>query len=358
MRFLSVGLSDYRNIAFARLQLDAPRVFICGNNGQGKTNLLEALGYATSLQAFRTRENASLIRFEKDYAQIVYAIDHEDVGESEATVRIRKKGKEAWIDGEPIKRVSEFAGRFPTALMSSKDMRLADGSPSLRRRFLDSFLCGIDRSYFQSLQSYQKGLKERNALLKKGADANLLNAFEKEMARPAYELVQARRQGLRDLMNLAKTCHRQISDNDDLLDIEYKPNVELQTDESYFDTLKGNLERDLLLKTTSKGPHRDDFRLCLNSQAAGEFASEGQQRSIVLAMSFAIVTYWREKFGFAPVILADDTLSELDPHRRQRFWEAIDTDLQIIATGTEFPQGENRSEWLVFEACEGSYQQV
>ncbi len=355
MRFLSVGLGDYRNIELARLDLDSPRVFICGPNGQGKTNLLEALGYATSLQAFRTRENASVIRFGQDFSQIVYQIEHEDLGESEATVRIKKTGKEVSIDGEKIRRVSEFTGRFPTALMSSKDMRLADGSPSLRRRFLDSFLCGIDRSYFTALQVFQKALKERNALLKKGADQAFLSAFEKQMAQPAKIIVDARERGIRDLLTFAKVCHQRISDSEDEVAIEYKPSVTLDSETTYLDVFEQNKEKDRVLRTTSRGPHRDDFRIRLNGQLAGEFASEGQQRSIVLALSFAIVAYWRERFGFAPVILADDTLSELDPRRRQRFWESIDSDLQVIATGTEFPNGEERGDWLVYEANNGTY---
>ncbi|MCH6257613.1 DNA replication and repair protein RecF [Puniceicoccaceae bacterium K14] len=358
MRFTTIALTNYRNIEFARLAVDAPRVFFYGRNGQGKTNMLEAIGLSTTLRAFRAKENEILIGSKSEYSEILYEAIQDNSDELNAKVRIKRRGKEVSAEGSMVKRASEFVGRMPTVVLSSGDLSIARGSPSIRRRYLDTFLCGVDRSYFTALQRFQKALQERNALLKTGPEESLLSAFEAQLIEPAAELVKGRRAAMETLNELAQGFYARLSGEAEVISVEYQPNFDCDNGEAYVNQLSKSRGRDLMLQTTSKGPHRDDFRLLLNGRSAADFASDGQQRSIVLSLSFAMISYWRKEFRVAPVVLADDILGELDPERKKRFWEAMDSDLQVFATGTELPSEYEKNDWLLFEVSEGRFEQM
>ncbi|MDQ8182880.1 DNA replication and repair protein RecF [Pelagicoccus sp. SDUM812005] len=355
MRFKTVAVSNYRNIKFARLDVDADRVFFLGRNGQGKTNLLEATGYVTSLRAFRARENETLLGPESPQAEILFEMEHEEYDEVEARVRIKKKGKEVYLDREPVRRASDFVGRFPAVMLSSEDLSIVRGSPGGRRRFIDTFLCGIDRDYYVALQRYQKCIQERNALLKKGAAANLMKPFEVQMVQPCLEVIRKREKVIGELGGMASRFYEMLSGSAEEIGMSYKPNASPEDEDAYWALLERNRRRDEIMHSTSKGPHRDDFELSLNGRPAADFASDGQQRSIALSLAFATIAYWRERFGVCPVLLIDDVLGELDPMRRQRFWNALDGGIQLIATGTELPDAASGKEWRVYEVEKGEF---
>lgn len=355
MRFRTVAVSNYRNIKFARLDVDADRVFLLGRNGQGKTNLLEAIGYVTSLRAFRARENETLLGPEAPQAEILYEMDHERFDESVARVLIKKKGKEVSLDGEPVRRASDFVGKFPAVTLSSEDLSIVRGSPGGRRRFIDTFLCGIDRDYYVALQRYQKCVLERNALLKKAAPANQLKPFEMEMVGPALEIISKREKVIGELGSMASGFYETLSGSAEAIGVSYRPNAAPKDEAAYWELLERNRRRDTIMHSTSKGPHRDDFELDLNGRSAVDFASDGQQRSIALSLAFATIAYWRERFGVCPVLLVDDVLGELDPVRRERFWNALDDSIQLIATGTELPDSASGKKWLVYRVESGEF---
>ncbi len=355
MQFNRISVSNYRNIKFSRLELGSPRVFLHGRNGQGKTNLLEALGLVTALRPFRTHENRVVIGPAASYAEIAYELEHEKLGETQVKARIKKSGKEVWIDGEPMKRLSDFVGRFPTVILSSNDLQLTRGTPGNRRRFFDAFICGVDRDYFRALQTFQKLLQERNALLKRNESKAVVSAFESQMDEPALMICKIRKEVLDALMEYAVKVHREISLEGESLAVDYSRSAELEKAGDYLKLLDENRKRDGYLQSTGKGPHRDDFVISLNGMSADDFASEGQQRSITLSLSLAIIEFWQNRFGFRPVALADDALGELDSSRRNRFWSVLDKDLQIIATGTRPPSSEEKDDWRMVEVSDGEF---
>ena len=355
MQFKRISVRNYRNIEFSRLKLGSPRVFLHGPNGQGKTNMLEALGLATALRPFRTHENRVVIGPAALYSEIVYDLDHEDLGETQVRARIKKSGKEVWIDGEATKRLSDFVGKFPTVILSSNDLQLTRGTPGNRRRFFDAFICGVDRNYFRALQTFQKLLQERNALLKQNESDAVVSAFESQMDEPALKICRVRTEILDSLMEYAVGVHREISLDGETLALEYSRSAELEDEGDYLKLLEKNRKRDGYLQSTGKGPHRDDFSISLNGMSADDFASEGQQRSITLSLSLAIIEFWQSRFGFRPVALADDALGELDQQRRDRFWSVLDKDLQIIATGTQLPSPGEKDDWRIVEVSKGNF---
>ena len=355
MNFRRVSLVNYRNISHARIDLDSRRVFLHGANGQGKTNFLEALGLATALRPFRTHENRIIIGPNGEQSEARFEIECERAGESVVDVRIKRSGKEVKLDSKPVRRLSDFVGRFPTVVLSSNDLQLTRGAPGGRRRYFDTFICGIDRDYFASLQQYQKLLQERNALLRSEESEAVVAAFEKQMDRPALKICRSRKEIVSELLQIAEPIYENLSGKSEKMGIEYASSSELEKEGDFQEALDRNRKRDRYLQSTSQGPHRDDYGLFVNRLPASDYASEGQQRSITLALSLAIIQYWRERKGLLPVALADDAFAELDTVRRERFWELLDEDMQLIATGTQVPAVCRSGEWKTVAVENGCF---
>jgi DNA replication and repair protein RecF len=339
MKLRQLRIQDFRNLASVTLECAGDRVFFLGANGQGKTNLLEAIGYVSALRAFRPGDNRVLLRTGATGAALGYTLEHERLGRSEVIVRIRGKGKEAAFDGTPVKRLADFIGRFPTVLFASEDIHLVRGAPVARRRWLDLHLAALDAGYLAALQSYHRALDQRNQLLKRQAPVVELVAFEHQLAPAAATLVTQRRRAVTELAALAGASFAALTGGEDTAALEYAADTSATDAPGFLALWEQQRARDLQFGATQRGPHRDDLELHLNGRAAAYYGSEGQQRALVLALRFAQLRDARARTGLAPVVLADDVLGELDPARRARFWSALDPDLQLFATGTAVPEG-------------------
>jgi DNA replication and repair protein RecF len=355
MRLRKLTLRHFRNVGFAALDFTGRQQFLVGGNGQGKTNLLEAAGLVTALRSFRATDNKLLIAHGQQCAALAFAIEHERQGETPVTIKLRHDGKELWSDQARVTRLADHLGRFPTVVFSSQDIQLVRGSPGNRRRWLDLTFAAMDAVYLRALQTFTRALAERNALLRSGrAAAAELGAFERTLAPAAAELIALRAAGVLALEKTLKASYAQLSDEAEPTALVYEPNFTEPSAEALLARLEAGRARDLQFRTTMVGPHRDDVHFVVKSTAAKEFASEGQQRSFVLALRLAQAAWFQAKSGVRPVLLADDVLGELDPVRRGRFWAAIDPELQIIATGTQVPEADLGA-WQVFEVKDGVF---
>ena len=338
MRLRKLTLRHFRNVGFGALELSGRRHFLVGPNGQGKTNTLEAAGYLTALRSFRSADNKVLISRGQHTAAIAAEIEHEKLGDTRVTIKLRRDGKELWCDQTRITRLGDFLGRFPTVVFSSQDQLLVRGSPALRRRWLDLTLAAMDPEYFRALQVYSRALASRNALLKRGAAVDKeLAAFEQSLAPAAAELIARREAGLVALGAALKSNYAKLCDGAEPAGLGYEPSFAMASAEALLARWEAGRARDAQFRTTLVGPHRDDFCFSVRGTPARDFASEGQQRSLVLALRLAQAAWFAEKSGVRPVLLADDVLGELDPARRHRFWTAVDPESQVIATGTALP---------------------
>jgi DNA replication and repair protein RecF len=359
MRIRRLTLQHFRNVDFAALAFEGRQQFFVGANGQGKTNLLEAAGFITALRSFRTSDNKLLIAHGQSAAGIACEVEHERLKETKVTITLRPDAKELWCDQERVTKLADYLGRFPTVVFSSQDLQLVRGAPALRRRWLDLTLAAMDVAYLRALQTYTRALTERNALLKNARGnvagfAAQFDAFERTLAPAAAELVARRRAGLDALSAGVAQAYAEVTAEAETASIAYQPDFGEATAERVREKLESGRARDAQFRTTIVGPHRDDLGFLVTGKAARDFASEGQQRSFVLALRLAQAAWFRERSGVEPVLLADDVLGELDPARRRRFWSAIGPSSQVIATGTQLPEADLGA-WQVFEVLGGRF---
>jgi DNA replication and repair protein RecF len=356
MRLRRLTLQNLRNIPFAEFSFCGRQQFFVGANGQGKTNLLEAVGFVTALRSFRTADTALLIAQGQREGALAAEFDHEKFGPSRVVITLRPGGREVTCDGERVARIGDFIGRFPTVVFSSQDQQLVRGAPALRRRWLDLTLAGVDAAYLRALTGYHRALDGRNQLLKRQAPAGELAAFEAPLADAAAALSAGRRAGLTSLAPHVAAAYATLSAEAEPASLAYAADAEPgDGDPSAWRThFEKARVRDLAFRSSLSGPHRDDLVLRVGGRAARDYGSEGQQRSLVLALRLAQVALVRERTGVEPVLLADDVLGELDPARRRRFWAALGTERQVLATGTELPDVELGA-WEVFSVAAGGF---
>jgi len=321
----------------AALTIGEEPLFLLGGNGQGKTSILEALGLVSVLRSFRCTDSRAMIRHGAPSARVICKLEQEREGTLTVDISMRPGSKAVSVDSAPLNRLSDLMGRFPTAALSSQDIQLLRAGPSSRRRFMDMMLASAEPSFFNALRRYTRALKERNSLLRKNAGAAELSAFEQPLSDAAHELIQARTNAFAEFAPILRETYAQIAPADEVPEMSYRPDLQESSAEDYAERFAQSRLRDAARGATCIGPHLDDFEIRLKGKPAREYASEGQQRGLVLALRLAQSRWLEKKTGILPVILADDIIGELDPTRRAAFWDCLDSKAQVIATGTEAP---------------------
>lgn len=357
MTLRELRVQDFRNLALARLELEGRRGYFFGPNAQGKTNLLEAVGLLGALRSFRGAEPRELVRHGAAEARVWCRLEHERDGLVEVEISVRPGVREVSINGARCRRLAEFLGRFPVVALSSHDLQLLRGTPQQRRRALDLAVAALDDHYFQSLRRYQAALDQRNALLRGGrvAAPAELAAFEAQMAPEAAAIVATRAAACAELAGHLAGAYGVIAGDDaESPQILYAPDARPATAAEWLALWADSRARDAVMKTTLRGPHRDDFTFEVKERAAKSFGSEGQQRGLVVALRMGQAAWLRARTGIAPLVLADDVLGELDPARRAGFWRAAATAGQVLASGTSLPA--DAAAWEVWEVKEGTFE--
>jgi DNA replication and repair protein RecF len=217
------------------------------------------------------------------------------------------------LDGQPVRRVADYYGRMRCVVFCAEDLQLVKGTPRGRRRFLDFLLAQTEPGYLGALQRYARALQSRNALLKRpNVDAGQLATFTRELVASGEILIRRRRELTPKLSALARLAYRRISNDAEDAQITYAPSAR----EDFAVELAQSAARERALRMTVVGPHRDDLTLQLGGKAAAQFASEGQKRSLAIALKIAQAEYQTGKTGSPPILLIDDVMGELDARRR------------------------------------------
>ncbi len=304
---------------------------IAGQNAMGKTNLIEAIYMLSGAKSFRKTQDKNLIGFDKEKSKINADIQKKERSFT-LTVTVEKGervSRRGFINGVDEGRASGLAGNFCAVVFSPDHLGLVKGGKEGRRYFLDNAICNIFPSYIEELHRYNRILYQRNNLLKqyktKGfgtAEYNLLEVIDLQLSTYFEKVVKRREEYIEGIKPLAIAFYDGISGGAEKLSLRYDSRSLKEKD--YIDLLKNSRESDLKSGYTSIGAHRDDLNIKLSSQSAQSFASQGQQRSIVLALKQAEAKYYEQKTGTHPVLLFDDVLSELDPKRQEYLLDGVD----------------------------------
>ena len=342
MKIKSVKLVSFRNYDYQIVDFPMQITLVSGTNGQGKTNLVESVVVAATTKSPRTSNMSELVKDGSAETLVEILLDRK-FGQMNLSFTINAKGeKKFFINSNPVSKMSDVFGNLVVVYFSPDDLKIVSASPDKRRDFMDTDISELSGSYYNLIQRYNKVLLQRNKLLKTERDRALLLAqigvWDEQLAQIASLIVKTRKSFIEKLKVPAKEALKYISSSKDDLEIEYvgvKGTSAEEIKEELLKSLKFNLERDIELGYTSVGPHRDDIYFGLNGKDARNFASQGQQRSIVLALKFAELEIFEKELGEEPILVLDDVFSELDTTRQRRLYEKM-SKYQTIITGTQF----------------------
>jgi len=342
LRLISLKLNNFRNykkLVFNPVNL---KNVLVGKNASGKTNILEAVYFLSTLRSFRTAKPKELISWGED--GFFVSADIESSGMNHCVkIFISDKKKAVALNETNIKRATELLGIFYTVIFSPTDMDLIKGDPSLRRKFLDVLLSQTSVSYLTALQNYKKTVKQKNIVLKtEHIDNKLLETYNNQLVYYGAKLIFLRSEAIKRLNSISCKIFENFSRTNDTLMIKYfslskavSKLSEIEAKNMFAAELEKNLNIEIKRKTCLVGPHRDDFQFNINGRNAKSFASEGQKRSIVFCLRLAEYKLAKIKFGEPPVILMDDVFGELDIDKKNMLKTVIDPESQVFVTCTE-----------------------
>ena len=330
----SVELSNFRNYENLSLTLDEGTNILFGDNAQGKTNIIEAVYVSGTSKSHRSTREKEMIRFDAEDSHIKTIVE-KGGGDFRIDIHLKKsKSRGIAINGIPIKRATDLFGILNLVLFSPEDLDIIKEGPAKRRRFIDMELCQLDKIYMYNIGKYNKILNQRNCLLKDMAYnedlGSTLNVWDDQLVNYGTKVIEARDEFIKEISGLIRDIHRKITGGKEELFVEYEPAV---SSGSFREELERSRDRDLKLRQTNIGPHRDDISFSLEGIDVRKYGSQGQQRTCALSLKLSEIETVRRVTGEKPVLLLDDVLSELDSSRQNLLLSCIE-DIQTIITCT------------------------
>lgn len=339
MRLCSVAVADFRNVKSISIEPGHHFNLLYGLNGQGKTNLLEAIYLLGSPRSFRASRLPELVRHGERQAQIWGTVESGGI-ENELRLLIEPVGRKVEIDGKAVNKASELHGKLNAVVFSPDDTGMVRTGPESRRRYLDRAVYMGDIGYLHCWHSYQRILKQRNHLLK-NSDKTGLDIWTEKLAESGAEVIERRLKFVAVLDGKLQKYYATISGDRETSRLCYQPDGvgsserELIRDE-LMELFKRHQRSDERYGTTTAGPHRDDLSFILDGRPLKAFGSQGQQKSFVLALKMAEMDNLQNIFGEEPLLLFDDMSSELDSIRNHNLMEFLTTrNIQVFITTTE-----------------------
>lgn len=367
MYLQTLQLRQFRNYQDTRVDFLAPKTILVGNNAQGKSNLLEAVELLATLRSHRMARDRDLVREGELIGQMSATIERK-TGTSDLSLTLRRNGRRTVaLNGEPLRRQLDFLGVLNAVQFSSLDLELVRGGPEQRRNWLDTLLIQLEPVYAYILQQYNQVLRQRNAFLKReqgvgqasrlsalaagdlGSESEL-TVWDAQLATTGTRVIRRRSRAIERLAPLAAAWHASISGSTEILQVKYAPNVPLEENNpemvqrAFLEKIEQRAVAEQHQGTTLVGPHRDEVELTINQTPARQYGSQGQQRTLVLALKLAELKLIEEVVGEAPLLLLDDVLAELDPNRQNQLLDAIQDRFQTLITTTHL--GSFDSQWL------------
>lgn len=333
----SLSLKNYRNYENLNLNFSHGTNIFYGNNAQGKTNILEAVYMSGTTKSHRTNKDLELIRFSEEESHISTMVNKNGISHKIDIHLKNNKSKGVAIDGIPIKKASELFGMINFVFFSPEDLNIIKNGPSEKRRFMDIELCQLNKVYLSDLANYNKIVIQRNKLLKelffRKDLEDTLDIWDLQLCEYGGRIIEMREAFVKRLNEIIYEIHHSLSGGKENLKISYLKSCEK---EQLPDMLRANRERDLKMKTTSVGPHRDDLGFFFDEMDIRKYGSQGQQRCAALSLKLSEIEMIKSITGDTPILLLDDVLSELDKNRQNYLLNHIhDIQAMITCTGLD-----------------------
>ena len=319
-----IVIADYRNIQLQEIDFSPNINCISGNNGEGKTNLLDAIYYLSMTKSAFASSDKFNFRHGTEEFSLAGTYRMPNGLSSRFALKMTSKGeKKVKRDDKPYQKISEHVGVLPVVMVSPADVSMVSESGDERRRFVNAVLSQMDREYMSAMQQYNRLLLQRNKMLKdQVVDRALLEVIDMRMSALAEPIYNARKQFVQDLKPIVAEYYKALSGDSEQVDIEYESEL---SDASLESILAASFEKDRIMKHTTSGIHRDDFAFTMNGHPIRRFGSQGQQKSFLVSLKFAQYEIMKRNYGYAPMLLLDDVFDKLDMGR-------ISNLLQMVAS--------------------------
>lgn len=327
MLFKKISLTGYKNYDTQTFHFNERIIGICGLNGKGKTNLLDAINYLCFTKSYFTKSDVLNIHFGGEGFRLEGELQNGNPGESQKIVCIYRSSpkKEFYLNDIAYEKFSHHIGKFPCVVIAPDDIEMITGGSEERRKFLDTLISQVDAEYLQQLIIYNKVLAQRNSFLKNEAlentfDKGLLEVLDQQLITPAIYIHKTRNQFSKQLFPIVQEFYKLISGNNEVVTLEYNSQL---NENNFFELLKSFLQKDRLLQRTNVGIHKDDLTFLLNENIFKTIASQGQRKSLLFACKLAEFEILKQVKGFPPLLLLDDVFEKLDGHRMKNLLEYV-----------------------------------
>lgn len=338
LRLQHISLLQFKNYSNRSFDFTERIVGICGNNGVGKTNLLDAIHYLCFTKSYFTRVDGNNVRKGNDGFRLEGNLELQDKPEKAVCILRETGRKEFLINDQPYDKFSQHIGRYPCVIIAPDDAELITGGSEERRKFLDSLLSQLDEEYLQQLITYTKTLQYRNSLLKNFAETGkrnveLLDIIDEQLIKPGDIIFNKRKEFLVSFLPIAKHLYNDIAGHPEEINLFYESEL-LQA--TFSELLQATRNKDFLIQRTSSGTHRDDLDIQLDNQDFKSIASQGQRKSLLFALKLAEMEVLQKAKGFAPLLLLDDVFEKLDESRISNLLRkvCIENEGQVFITDT------------------------
>ena len=333
----SIKLEKFRNYKLLKLKFDKGTNIFYGDNAQGKTNILESVYLCGTTKSHKGSKDREVIQFEEEESHIRMKVIRDG-----SPVKIdmhlkRNKPKGIAVNGVPIHKASELLGIANFVFFSPEDLNIIKNGPSERRRFIDMELCQLNKVYLYHLSNYNKVVIQRNKLLKELSFrpdlVDTLDIWDMQMVEYGEKVIAERREFLKSVNDIVRNIHLHLSGEKEILEVEYEENVSA---EEFEKELKKSRSRDIKMKMSLTGPHRDDICFKIKGADIRKYGSQGQQRTAALSLKLSEIELVKQQTGDTPILLLDDVLSELDSNRQRYLLDSIgNIQTLITCTGLE-----------------------
>lgn len=338
LRVQFIRLVQFRNYSNRCFDLAERIVGICGANGTGKTNLLDAIYYLSLTKSYFSRPDSQNVMHGGQGMRIEgqFSVDNDPF--KLVCILRENNRKEFSVNDEPYKKFSEHIGRFPCVMIAPDDVELISGGSEGRRSFMDSILCQLDNNYLQQLIAYNKILQQRNSFLKQAAESGnvddaLLETLNDQLSKTGQWIFEERKKFMQAFLPLVIHHYNKIAEKDDAVELKHESQLYSATMKELFNAV---LQKDIALQRTNVGIHKDDIDVLMNDLPFKQQASQGQRKSLLFALKLAEWDLLKERKGFVPVLLLDDVFEKLDEHRMHNLlhWVCAENEGQVFITDT------------------------